>query len=221
MPQCTAKSKRSGEQCKRMACHGSSKCAMHGGLTPKGAASPHFKTGKYSKLLPARLRERYHEALEDPKLLTMREELALTDARLADLLSRVDTGASGKLWSEARAAFKAFSAALESSDKENVSLTLRELSELLNRGHGDSMNWREISNLITQRQKIVESERKRILDAKQYVTLDQHMVLLSAVYEAVRTHVGDPKILRLIGTELAKILNRPVPIDKKADSEAS
>jgi len=43
MAQCTAKSKRSGEQCRKRAVNGSTKCHMHGGKTPS-------KHGGYSKM---------------------------------------------------------------------------------------------------------------------------------------------------------------------------
>ena len=64
------------------------RCNLHGGKTPIGAALPQFKTGRYSKYLPARLAERYHEAERDPELLSLRSELALVQARLAELISK-------------------------------------------------------------------------------------------------------------------------------------
>ena len=85
--QCSAKCKSTSQQCRRRAVKGKRVCTVHGGLTPAGAASPHYRTGRYSKCLPARLTERYHEAQADKRLLELREEIALIDARLADLLT--------------------------------------------------------------------------------------------------------------------------------------
>lgn len=74
------------------------RCRIHGGATPGGFASPHFKTGRYSKVLPAALRDRYEQARGDEDLLSLRDELALVDARIGEVLQ-------GKLddtrWSEA------------------------------------------------------------------------------------------------------------------------
>lgn len=86
MAQCTARSKRSGIQCKRLAAVGRTTCAMHGGKTPLGPASPSFKTGRYSKLLPTRLAATYEAGRQDPELLALADEIALTDARLTETL---------------------------------------------------------------------------------------------------------------------------------------
>ncbi len=53
--QCTATSKRSGNQCQKHAMRGRTVCLAHGGKTPRGTASPHFKTGRYSRSLPGHL----------------------------------------------------------------------------------------------------------------------------------------------------------------------
>ena len=55
------------------------RCRLHGGKSPAGLASPHYKDGRYSKALPARLAARYATAEADPRLLELRDEVALTD----------------------------------------------------------------------------------------------------------------------------------------------
>ena len=51
--------------------------------------------------LPARrLAARYEESLRDGDVLSLVSEVALTDARLEDLLRRVDSGESGKVWEQ-------------------------------------------------------------------------------------------------------------------------
>lgn len=211
MTRCTAKSKGTGEQCKNHATPGSAVCRFHGGLTPKGTESPHFKTGKYSTLLPTRLQDRYHQAANDPELLSCRQELAVLDARLADVMKRVDAGGAGEVWLRAKTSFKAFRKALEAGDPDEIKKTLIALNEAMSDGYGDWVAWRELVNLIKDREKIAASERKRILEAKQYVTMDQHAVLISAVHAAVAQEVDDPAVLKAIGVNLARLMNRPVP----------
>jgi len=65
-------------------------CLAHGGTTPRGAASPHFKIGRYSRSLPGHLVAAYEEALSDPRLLSLRDDIALTDAMLMETLSQLD-----------------------------------------------------------------------------------------------------------------------------------
>src|SRR3954469_9482211 len=115
--QCAAKCKATGEQCRRWAVNGKRVCTVHGGLTPSGHASPHFKSGRYSRYLPSRLSERYHEAQADQRLLELREEIALIDARLCDLLATED--------------------------------------------------WEQIYRVIEQRRRLVDSENRRLVEARQ------------------------------------------------------
>lgn len=58
-------------------------------MTPRGIASPHMKTGRYSKSLPTRLLADYESALADPDLIAVREELALLVAREGELVAEI------------------------------------------------------------------------------------------------------------------------------------
>ena len=48
-------------------------CRMHGGKTPRGPASVHYKDGRWSRFLPSRMLAAYREAGLDPELLSLRE----------------------------------------------------------------------------------------------------------------------------------------------------
>ena len=59
------------------------RCRVHGGKTPSGPASPHWKTGKHSRVLrELTLSARYEEFLANPELGELREEVALTDLHI-------------------------------------------------------------------------------------------------------------------------------------------
>jgi hypothetical protein len=85
--QCTAHSKRSGQQCQNPPVRGRGTCRMHGGHQPRGIASPHWKGRGYSKDLPTRLADRYRAALADPDLIVCASEVALVDARIGEILA--------------------------------------------------------------------------------------------------------------------------------------
>ena len=91
------KRKSDGKPCTRRAMANGC-CYVHGGPTPKGIASPHFKHGKYSDHIPTRLSSRFHESLSDPELTNQRSDIALLDARLCDVLDSVSNQESGELW---------------------------------------------------------------------------------------------------------------------------
>ncbi len=87
--QCAATSKRSGKQCRKPEMKGRTVCLAHGGRTPRGVASPHFKTGRYSRSLPGHLVADYERALHDPKLLSLRNEIAVNEAMLVTVLQHL------------------------------------------------------------------------------------------------------------------------------------
>lgn len=135
------------------------RCRLHGGRTPAGVASPHFKTGRYSKVLPARLLERYQTALADPDLLAMHDEIALLDAQLQEIVA------------------------------------------------GDP-DWETVVLLVEQRRRLVESERKRLIDLQQVVTAGEAVALATQLIDVVRRHVTDRETLAAIGREFGALLTR-------------
>jgi len=72
--------------------HGRNVCRAHGGATPRGIASPHYKHGRWSKDVPTQLACRYEEARQDSELLSLRDEIALIDCQISTVLAQ-DTGA--------------------------------------------------------------------------------------------------------------------------------
>ena len=203
--QCTARSKQSGTQCRRQAMVGSTKCYMHGGATPKGIASPNLKHGKYSKYMPERLLERYQAALQDNELLELNHEIALIDSRLSDLLTRVDTGEAGKLWTDARKLNLELQQAVHDENYGRLMIKATELDFVIGTGLTDHAAWSELSTLIEQRRKLVESQRKRLIEGQQMITTEQAMLFVTAVLDTVRRNVKDKEALYAIGTDIARL----------------
>jgi hypothetical protein len=207
---CTAKAKSTQKRCTRWAMKGTNVCYVHGGPTPKGIAAPNFKHGRYSKSIPDRLSERYQESIKDPEILALREEVALTDARLTDLLSRVDTGESGALWKTAQSVFFDFRNANASGDQDKMKDALTGLNRILSLGVDDYKAWDEVGKTLEQRRKLVESERKRLVDMEQMISVERTMVLLSAVISVIRENVTDRKTLRKISTDIGRLISSNV-----------
>lgn len=198
-------SKRTKRKCRAQAITGSPTCRFHGGYARRGLASPSYKTGKHSKYLPTRLLEHYQTAIADSELLALREDIALIDARLVDLLQRVDTGESGSLWQHLQQISKKLLAAQANQDSVATTNSITELTELIQQGSSDYQIWREINKLLEQRRKQAESERKRLLDMQQYVSVEQAMILVSGLINSCKTHVKDPKSLAAISQDIARL----------------
>ena len=207
--QCTAKSKRSQEQCRAHAIpRGNGKCHYHGGSSPRGIASSRFKTGRYSKYIPNRMAAAYDATLQDKKILEMHEDVALIESRVTDLLSRVDTGEAGRLWRLASTLFNQLQRAYTSQDGEAIVRINEELGAVLKQGRSDYHAWDEVGRALDQKRRTIDSEQKRQVQEKQLVPIAELGLIVRALAGAVALYVTDVGILRAVNDEWTRILVR-------------
>lgn len=206
MPQqCTAKSKQTGERCKLPPTPGRNVCRFHGGKTLQGLAAPGLKHGRYSKYLPARLLEIYQESKDNPDLLDLSGDISLVDARLSDLLKRVDSGESGEAWQLAREAQKALNDGLNKGDIALARMALSDLEGVIKRGLSDYRAWREIGELLDRRERLVRSQRKSEVEAGELIPKAEVRLLTSYLLRAVTENVKDPETLAAISASFRNI----------------
>lgn len=205
---CGAKTK-AGTPCKNAPVKGRTRCRLHGGATPRGMANPNTKHGKYSKYLPARLQAKYEEAESDGDLIALRSELALIDARVIDLVQRVDTGEAGDTWRKLGRAYDEMVRATKAKNTAGMRAALEQIGDLIDKGKDDYAAWDEVTNLLEQRRKLVETERKRLVEMEQMITSERAMMLVGAVAGVIKAHVSDPKQLAAISRDIGAILKRP------------
>lgn len=208
---CAAYSRSSGRPCRMLALGGSAgngRCRQHGGRSPTGVRNYNFSSGRYSKMIPPRLLERYNTAQRDANLLSMREEISLLDARLGDVLARVDTGEGGVLWQSARNFMRSYRKAVRANDPDTAKEAMIGLEETLTKGLADYATWNDVRNLIQERRKLVESERKRMIELQQTITSEQAMAFVAAVVSSVKRNVTDPNVLELVSRDIALLIGR-------------
>lgn len=205
---CGAKT-RSGKPCQSLPVLGSKRCRMHGGHALRGMANPAFKTGRYSEYIPERLLARYQEAASDTQLLELDHDIALVDARLSDLLGRADTGEAGKLWEKAQRANDDIRKALHNENYGGVMIASEELDRLIGDRLMDYQAWNEITSLLDQRRKLVESQRKRLIESQQMITSEQAMTFVVALTDIIRRNVTDRTTLNAISIEMSKLISVP------------
>ena len=86
---------------------GRTRCRLHGGATPQGIASPHYRGKGYSQAVPKHLKDIYEARFNDPELLSLHKEIALCDTRIEDLLTQI-SGRMGDCIHQVSEAFLAF-----------------------------------------------------------------------------------------------------------------
>ena len=189
---------------------GKEKCYHHGGKSRAGAMAANYKHGVYSKYLPARFAELFH-ALEGRDLLDLTEDIKLLHTRLLDVAKRVDGGESGERWKAALAVYQRLCAA----DVEQSKTVLAELGDILQAGAADWDAWEKIEDLVVKKTKVVESQRKRAVEAHEMLAAQDARAMMRAITEglkrAVEEHVTDDQIKRKIfvaaSSEFARLVN--------------
>jgi hypothetical protein len=205
---CRAKAKHSQERCRQAVVPGMEVCHYHGGKTPHGPALPQFRHGRYSKFIPARMRARYEAAERDPELTSLHSELALVDARLLDLLRRVDSGESGALWRALRKAWRAFKLYQRTGDVAKMKDAFAEMETHLDAAVVDTHAWREIHELIETRRKLADTESRRLATLQQMITQEQALLLIGRVVDIVTRHVPDQQVLAHVVLDLQRLMER-------------
>lgn len=196
---------------------------MHGGLTPTGIASPHFKSGKYSRVLPAGLKERYEQAISDEELVSLRDELGMMDVRLAELAQRLQGGEAGQLWGDLRAAEAAFTRAMEAGDTGNAGQAMKRISELIRRGGPAEGQWEELLDLIQKKARVAQAEWKRLSDLQQVLTAEQAQAMLAHIQYVILEHVKDVPTLQALSRafrDLSAGRAPPRPVNGRAITDA-
>jgi hypothetical protein len=185
------------------------RCRIHGGKSLSGIASPSFKNGRHSKYLPARLAGRYAEAVSDPDLLALRDDIGLLDTRIGQVVGALDTGESQESWSALFSLWSQLDQEMqtlldEGETPESMERTVSALGETIKRGLSEGYVWSEIRGLLKERASLVSTEQKRLVDMQQYVTTEQAMTFVGAVMASVRRHVSDTSALSSIAADITR-----------------
>jgi hypothetical protein len=161
--------------------------------------------------------EKYHTALRDPELLSLKDEIASIDARLAELWQRVDSGESGELWEAVDKEWQALKHAQALNDVPKMHASFDKLDLLFQRQRTDTAAHREIAEKIEQRRKLVETEHKRLMTSQQVLNQTEAMVYMGAITDIITRNVTDKKALSQIVVELQQVMMKDqVPVYAEA-----
>jgi hypothetical protein len=206
--------------CGEPARRGRTKCRLHGGNTLSGTAHGNYRHGRYSKVIPVRLAAKYDEARVNPRLLSLQDDIAMAESRLADLFQRVDSGESGALWQSLGTTLDAFNAAMVQNDLPAMHVQLATLRRLITQGKDDYQAWEEIQKLWETRCKLTQTETKTLMTLQQMVTTEQLMLMFGVVTDTIQravTEHADPAcaqaILSVISAEFQQISTREAAKD--------
>lgn len=199
--------KRDGTPCRQPPALGSDYCRFHGGHAPKGKHNHLFRHGKYSKLLRRDILRHYFHSLQQEDMYTQRDEIALLDARIS-LLSEQLSNADGIRLYEQMVEVKIELEELVDKDevsKKDLSAFSSRMSDLLTEAKGERRRWREIYDVMEVRRRLIESDRKRMLEQQEYLTKQQAQVLVATLINVLHKNIPDAITLRNIAAEFDAI----------------
>ena len=142
---CGAKTSR-GTACQAPAME-NGRCRVHGGATPSGIASPHFKHGRNSKAFKA-LGVHYREALNDPELLNPKRTIAAQNAIVEKVGDRLEELDSPKFREVAVSKYDALMDAWQEGDASKMGAAIRDLGSHLRRGAHEDQALRSLADQV-------------------------------------------------------------------------
>ena len=91
---------------------------------------------------------------------------------------------------------------------EDIALLDLRIWELLGSGKKtpNAVEWFAVEQALDLRRRLVDSERKRLVDMQQLMTTEQAMTLLAAVVDTVRKHVHDRHALAAISQDISRLV---------------
>lgn len=149
---------------------------------------------------------------DDDDLYGLEAEVRLMDARVGDLLDKLPedsvldvlTSIETKL-AAIEISLAAVSADEAGIDKPSAYSLLTDLRKFLDGVKDDRRTWRDIIDITEQRRKLVESERKRAVEAQQIITQRQATMMLQHILEIIHRHVHDRTAKASIAADIEKL----------------
>ena len=156
-----------------------------------------------AKYLPDTLAAKYTDAVNDPELLALRDDLGLIEIRLSQLLSKIETGDPQGKWIEFTTLIENSVNALKDGNIGEALLNVNLLSKRAEEKREDYQVWREIGEMIENRRRVTESESNRLIRMQQMIAAEDAVKLVDRLLDAVKRHVKEPSVYSAIAFEFA------------------
>lgn len=199
---CNARRSNGQGYCMKLPAAGRTRCYKHGGATPIGPASPQFKHGRRSKYLPGNVAALYEEALQNPQLMSLRDEIALLDMAINQNLEAVTWGESRERWETVISSALTINRAIASGDANLLAAAVNDLTRVANNQSQSDTAINDVVNFVEQRRRLVETQTKLEAVLNQNITAERAVLFAAAIADIVTRHVTDPEIRQRIAQDI-------------------
>ena len=194
------------------------RCRMHGGKARKGVEHPNSSHLRYSKYAPDKIVERYKEMVADPQMLTLKEEIALIRARIAELLGNIKEQQSEQTWVELRATLRQVQKARSKKDVPKMATGLTQMEELIEAGFSTVDDWGELGAQMDRLSRLVALERRHIIEMRYLMSAEQVGVLFTQLIQILTMRITDADTRRAVVTDIRGLLAHPGDADPGSGS---
>lgn len=153
---------------------------------------------RYQGCIPRDLRRAYEKAVTDETLLCLRDDFALLEARLMQLLETMDK--------QPQPSWPAIFAAIDRAEQSGSVEELRELAR--NQASAQIVldaAWAEVRGIIQERSKIASAEVRRLESLHQMLTKEQALRFVARLVAVVTKHVADQGTLMAIKHDMGGV----------------
>jgi hypothetical protein len=157
-----------------------------------------------SKYMPRNLAEAAQEVLDDPDLMSLRDNIAITDARMADVWRSIGEGGLIGMLADITAAVQRFERARNEQEQGQA---LNALLRAARGARGAQEALRDISTLTEERRRLVETETRRLVAGRDTLTIEAAYGLISMLVDVVLRHVTDKQQRQGILREVQPLLS--------------
>ncbi len=199
--QCTARSRRTGKRCEAWRVKGSAVCYHHGGATPRGVEAAAFRHGRYSKSLPDRLTSAYQEVLADEQRHDLRDELAVSRAKVDDILRMMKHDESDSLWLLLRDKVREMRRASACGEEGRATRLQEEILSLIESGD-EALAWADLDQWLGRIQRLSEADMRIAVAKQQWVSVEEVMALMAVILDAIMRHVPDKEVRQALAREV-------------------
>ncbi|MEL6853805.1 MAG: hypothetical protein AAFO83_01700, partial [Cyanobacteria bacterium J06607_13] len=174
----------------------------------RGESRQHLKTlaERMQEIAPPHLRDVIASSMADELQLSSARILALYDARLEILWSRMETTESRQTWQQVCTEVAFLKQAMAEGDTTDISLSLRRLTALTSKGDRNEHNWEQIDEWANRRATIAKQEAERLKLGQSYLDVQQAMAIASdkiTKIVALIKRYGSPELVSRVREHLS------------------
>ena len=196
-------------QCEMPAQAGEKYCSMHlrrcRWLRRRKPATIKEEMNRYRKYVPKHLLKRFLESEQDPRKLSLDADIDLVTARVTELMQRLNAKQSGLAWKMVSKAHDTLRSAMAGGDPNAMVLGVKMLGDAIRQS--DYPAWEELVNMILHRKTLVESERKRLVEQAEVISLQEVMALVASIQDIIHRTVTDYQVRMRLAAEFRRLVS--------------